>query len=174
MFAHQVVVLVTGAAFHRIHTLPIGSAPDLHGMRMVVIFLARRVPGGVTIHAARMAQYGNYVLESSSSCTLAHEHLRHCLGFGMFGLRSSIECQQKSDDEMTRAQFYILPAARPASSSAALTRSGVNGKSRRRPPVASKIALPIAAGVTVIAVSPAPVAGTSAGVTKMLSILGIS
>ena len=56
----------------------------------------------------------------------------------------------------------------------ALTRSGVNGRSRSRAPVASKIAFPIAAGVTVIAVSPAPVAGTPLGVTKTLSIAGIS
>ena len=39
---------------------------------------------------------------------------------------------------------------------AAFTRSGVNGTSRMRAPVASKIALPIAAATTVIAVSPAP------------------
>ena len=43
--------------------------------------------------------------------------------------------------------------------SAALTRSGVNGTSRMRAPVASKIALPIAPATTVMAVSPAPLAG---------------
>src|SRR6185437_12442952 len=39
---------------------------------------------------------------------------------------------------------------------AALTRSGVKGTSRKRAPAASKIALPMAAGVTVMEVSPAP------------------
>jgi hypothetical protein len=60
------------------------------------------------------------------------------------------------------------------SAKAARTLSGVNGKFRNRKPVAWKIALPMAAGVTVIAVSPAPVAGTPFGVTKTLSIVGIS
>ena len=41
-------------------------------------------------------------------------------------------------------------------SSAAFTRAGVKGICRRRAPVASKMALPIAAATTVIAVSPAP------------------
>ena len=45
--------------------------------------------------------------------------------------------------------------------SAAFTRSGVNGTSRRRTPVASKIALPTAAATIVIAVSPAPIASES-------------
>ena len=68
----------------------------------------------------------------------------------------------------------LRDSLQPLSTSADLTRCGVNGKSRRRAPVASKIAFPIAAGVTVIAVSPAPVAGTSAGVTKIVSTVGIS
>ena len=42
--------------------------------------------------------------------------------------------------------------------SAAFTRSGVNGIWRMRAPVASNIALPMAAAVTVTAVSPAPAA----------------
>ena len=45
--------------------------------------------------------------------------------------------------------------------STAFTRSGVNGTSRMRAPVASKIALPIAAATTVIAVSPEPQASSS-------------
>jgi len=57
---------------------------------------------------------------------------------------------------------------------AALTRSAVNGTSRSRTPVASAMALPMAAGTTVIAVSPAPVAGTSARFTNVISIEGTS
>jgi hypothetical protein len=56
--------------------------------------------------------------------------------------------------------------------SAAFTRSGVNGSRRKRAPVASKIALPSAAATTVIDVSPAPVAGTSGGLMRTLSITG--
>jgi NAD(P)-dependent dehydrogenase (short-subunit alcohol dehydrogenase family) len=44
---------------------------------------------------------------------------------------------------------------------AAFTRSGVNGTSRTRAPVASKMALPIAAATTVMAVSPEPQASSS-------------
>ena len=56
-------------------------------------------------------------------------------------------------------------AARPphkftTASRAAFTRSGVKGTSRSRAPVASKIALPMAAATMVIEVSPAPVAST--------------
>ena len=48
-------------------------------------------------------------------------------------------------------------------SSAALTRSGVNGAWRTRAPVASKMALAIAPAATVTAVSPAPVARARVG-----------
>jgi len=57
---------------------------------------------------------------------------------------------------------------------AAITRSGVNGKVRSRSAVASKIALPIAAGVTVIDSSPAPNAGVPSLATMRVSTGGIS
>src|SRR5215831_10469670 len=60
--------------------------------------------------------------------------------------------------------------AEPATRRAASTRAGVNGTSRNRAPVASNTALPITAGTSVIDVSPAPVAGTPAGVTNTVSI----
>ena len=68
-----------------------------------------------------------------------------------------------------------LPDHRPddLSRAALFHTSGVNGRSRRRAPVASKMALPIAAGVTVIAVSPAPVAGTPAALRKRSRSAGI-
>jgi hypothetical protein len=64
MYAGQIVLLVTGAAFDRIQALAVGSAADLHCMLMTVVSLTGKVSGGVTIHAARMAEYGNDVLES--------------------------------------------------------------------------------------------------------------
>ena len=56
--------------------------------------------------------------------------------------------------------------------SAAFTRSGVNGTSRMRAPVASKIALPIAAATTVIDVSPAPQASSSGWLISTVSMRG--
>jgi len=57
-----------------------------------------------------------------------------------------------------RGPLYAVDAL---AASAALTRSAVNGTVRRRAPVASKIALPIAAATTVIDVSPDPQASSS-------------
>ena len=58
---------------------------------------------------------------------------------------------------------------------AAFTRSGVSGISRTLAPVASKIALPpIAAAITVMVVSPAPVASSSGRLSSTHSIFGIS
>lgn len=56
--------------------------------------------------------------------------------------------------------FFVCLYVRDAN--AALTRSGVNGTWRKRTPVASNTAFAIAAGTTVIAVSPAPIASPSA------------
>ena len=113
MRARQIMVLVTGAALNRIHSLPIRSAPHLHRMLMAVVFLAREVSGGMAIHAARMAQYGNKTLKSSSR-TIAHRRSPYSLG-GMFGLRGGIESRQKSEqtvrrasrDKVSRAQFML-------------------------------------------------------------------
>ena len=58
--------------------------------------------------------------------------------------------------------------------STALTRSRVNGTWRTRAPVASKIALPIAAATIVMAVSPAPVASSSGRLIRTDSIVGRS
>jgi hypothetical protein len=90
----QIMVLVTGAAFNRIHSLPVGSAPDMHRVLMAVVSLARKISGGVTIHAARVAQYRNDGLKSSSR-TIVRRCVLHCGGFSTFGLRSGIECQQE-------------------------------------------------------------------------------
>jgi hypothetical protein len=99
MRARQITVLVTGAAFNRIRSVPIGSAPDLHRMLMAVVSLARKISGGVTIHAARVAQYRNDGLKSSSR-TIAPRCILHCGGFCTFGLRSGIECQQEGGNDV--------------------------------------------------------------------------
>jgi hypothetical protein len=158
MNARQVMVLMTGAAFNRIQSLPIAPPTDLHRMLMAVVALTRKVSTRVAIHAARMAQHRNDGLKSSRAIVT-----RYALG-----LRSGIERQQDCGQEECGASH--LHAFR----SAALTRSCVKGKSRRRALVASKMALPMAAGVTVIAVSPAPIAATPPGVTKTQSTAGIS
>jgi hypothetical protein len=117
-------------------------------MLMTVLSLAGKVSAGVTIHAARMGQHRNDRLERIRSAAR-----RRILPGGIEG--------DQTDEQTKRCHSHTY--APPARSIAALTRLGVNGTLLRRAPVASKIALPIAAGVTVIAVSPAPVAGTPAG-----------
>jgi hypothetical protein len=185
MPAHEVVVLVTGAAFDRIDTVSVGPTANLHGMAMAIVSLARIVSVGVAIHAARVTEYGRKGFESGSGSVLPH-HFLDLLCFGIFtplGVRPQEEHNQQptywsdrnqSSATVTNAHARVPSCPRAASSIAALTRSGVNGKFRRRIPVASKIAFPMAAGAIVIAVSPAPVAGTPAGVTKTLSTVGAS
>ena len=82
MRARKVMVLVTGAALNRIHSLPIGSAPHLHRMLMAVVSLAREVSGGVAIHAARMAQHRNDGLKSSSAIVRGCAQRRHRMPAG--------------------------------------------------------------------------------------------
>jgi hypothetical protein len=77
MHAREVMILMTGAAFNRIYSLPVGSASDLHRVLMAVVSLTRKISGGVAIHAPRMAQYRNDGLKSRSS-------------FARFGLRSGV------------------------------------------------------------------------------------
>jgi hypothetical protein len=66
---------------------------------------------------------------------------------------------------------YAVAAVR--AESAAFTRAGVNGISRSRAPVASNTALPIAAATTVMAVSPAPLAGADGWLTSTASTAGV-
>ncbi len=63
--AGRVVILMTGAAFDRVHTVAVGAAANVHGVRMAVIALTRKISAGVAIHAARMAQYRRQSLRSS-------------------------------------------------------------------------------------------------------------
>lgn len=76
-----------------------------------------------------------------------------------------------ADLRAIRARGARYDAGRAAS--AAFTRSGVNGISRNRAPVASNTALPIAAATAVIDVSPAPLAGASGWGTNTSSMTGV-
>jgi hypothetical protein len=58
--------------------------------------------------------------------------------------------------------------------SAAFTRAAVNGSRRSRTPVASKIALPTAAGIAVMAFSPEPIAGSFGRLMSAIFTSGIS
>jgi hypothetical protein len=109
MRAREVVILVTGAALNRIHSLSIGSAPDLHRMLMSVIALAGKVSTGVTVHATRMAQHRDDSLESGS-CTIVPPYVRRDSGIGMFGLRGGVKCKQEGDeDECGLSHIHALP-----------------------------------------------------------------
>ncbi len=160
MQSGRILFLMTRRAFDGIHSVPIGTAPHLHRMRMAVVPLTWEISPRMTIHAARVTQDRNDILEGGRRCPFPA-----CLSSG--GNRSRPGQQAKTGSS---PGSHALLTAR----SAAFTRSGVKGRSRRRAPVASKIAFPIAAGVTVIAVSPAPVAGTPSGITMTQSIVGIS
>lgn len=59
MFAHEIVVLMAGAALLRGHAVAFGAAPHVHDVRVPIIALAREVALGMTIHTARMAQDGD-------------------------------------------------------------------------------------------------------------------
>ena len=78
-----------------------------------------------------------------------------------------LDCRQSianSQFLMVNCKFHIRAP------NAVFTRSAVNGTWRRRAPVASKIALAIAAATTVTAVSPAPVASSSGRLRSTVSI----
>jgi len=74
-----------------------------------------------------------------------------------------------SDLRAIRTRLYAVPL----DESAAVTRAGVKGISRSLAPVASNTALPIAAATTVMAVSPAPLAGADGWLTSTASTTGV-
>jgi hypothetical protein len=109
------MVLVTGAALNGIQALSIRSAPHLHRMLVAVVALAREVSGGVAIHAARMPQHrkdGFKRCSCTSSCTSIPRSIGYRGGFGMFGLRNGIECQQE-DGQGVGSVSHIHALAEP-------------------------------------------------------------
>jgi hypothetical protein len=54
----KVVVLMARAAFHWVRPVPIRTAANVHGMRMIVVTLPGKVSARVAIHAARVTQNG--------------------------------------------------------------------------------------------------------------------
>src|ERR1035438_1811360 len=87
MQTHQVVVLVTAAAFDRVNPFAIGSSPNLHRVAMAVIPLTGIVSRGVAIHASWVAEYGHKGFEGRSRSSIVR--LRHFMigfGFGAFAV----------------------------------------------------------------------------------------
>ena len=54
MCAVEIVILVAGAAFFRGHSVTVWTSPHIHGVLVSIIALPRKIPSGVTIHAARV------------------------------------------------------------------------------------------------------------------------
>lgn len=166
----KVVVRVARTAFDGIYAVPVRSASHVHRVRVAIVSLTRIISFRMAVHAPRIVEHRHDGFEGSGPIV------------AFCAPRSR---KQQNKQETNRQKVYgcsndhasvkhFAGNFHSACANAAFTRSGVNGKSRTRAPVASKIALPIAAGVTVMAVSPAPVAGTLGGVTNILSIVGIS
>jgi hypothetical protein len=83
--AHEIVILMAGAACDGIHALPAWSAENLHGMAMAVVTLTGKVSMGVTIHTARMTKHGDQGFESSRSAIVVGQHdFTPAFCFGMF------------------------------------------------------------------------------------------
>src|SRR5205823_3988625 len=68
MRAWEIMVLMAGAALFRGHTVAVGAAPHVHGMRMTVISLPREVTLRMAIHTARIAQDRNEGGKQSTIC----------------------------------------------------------------------------------------------------------
>src|SRR5205823_11522567 len=80
-----------------------------------------------------------------------------------------IKVAHRVDDVIEAADHDF--GGRYARSSAAFTRAGVNGTRRRRTPVASNTALPIAAGTKPSAISAAPEGAASGRSIRTISIV---
>jgi hypothetical protein len=100
-----------------------------------------------------VAANSEYPLGSTGGAAFIHESVASY----RIVLRAHVEAFYifDSNGRLVDLRFYVRDPR------AAFTRSGVNGTSRMRTPVASKMALPIAAATTVIEVSPVPQASSS-------------
>jgi hypothetical protein len=108
--------------------------------------------GPYITHVKMVAQAASEVRISSRKLPMRSTGTRNQLGPGA-QLRGRSFFQPRFDYKRCVMAGRDLRALR--------TRSGVNGISRKRTPVASKMALAMAAGTTTIGVSAAPVAGSS-------------
>src|SRR5215469_9149107 len=168
MQAFKIVVLMTTAALERDDAVAFRATADVHGVPVTIVALPRKVSARVAVHAARMLQHR----ENGLKC----RHGRNIIAlFRSDGISPNHQIegenyQHAQEDQRIFARHHLPSLLLLAT--AALTRSAVKGTSRKRMPVASKMALPIAAGTTVIAVSPAPRAGTSRRSTSTTSTVG--
>src|SRR6267142_3505980 len=75
--AGNIMVLMTGRTLFRRDAHASHAAPDIHGVLMPIIALARKIPRRVTIHAARMLQYRQQCCERRC--------VPFCGGAGLYG-----------------------------------------------------------------------------------------
>jgi hypothetical protein len=57
------MVLMTGAAFDRTHSVAIRSTVNLHRVTMAVVTLTGEIPHGVAIHATRVTKHWDNLFE---------------------------------------------------------------------------------------------------------------
>jgi hypothetical protein len=70
VLSFEVVVLVAGAAFYGDDAVTVGTAANVHRVRVLVVALARKVSGGMAIHAARMMQHWHDGFEGAGGCSI--------------------------------------------------------------------------------------------------------
>ena len=85
--AHEIVALMTGAAFDGVYALPVWSTADLHGVSMAIISLSRKISLGMTIDTARMAEHRHNRFESSSAAGIIADSFMNKLCCGIFRSR---------------------------------------------------------------------------------------
>src|SRR5437588_11340320 len=67
MLSREVVVLVTGAAFHAQKTVSIRAAPHIHGVPVPIVSLSREISPGVAVHTPRVMQHLGHGLKGADS-----------------------------------------------------------------------------------------------------------
>jgi hypothetical protein len=66
VLSFEVLILVTAAAGHGGDSISIATAPHVHGVRMSIVSLPRKVSVGMAIHTARMMQHWHYSFERTN------------------------------------------------------------------------------------------------------------
>jgi quinoprotein glucose dehydrogenase len=116
------------------------------------LFSRPRVVGELSIGGGAIAEEGAHAKDDRRDCEY-EQRLENLASHGNVILQSSARTQEPRPAASGERRAYRL-------SSAAFTRALVKGTSRIRAPVASKMALPMAAAARVMVVSPAPIAST--------------
>jgi hypothetical protein len=93
--AHEIVALMTGAAFDGVYALPVWSTADLHGVSMAIISLSRKISLRMTIDPARMAEHRHNRFESSSGAGIIAHSFMNELCRGIFRSRHGNPSHQR-------------------------------------------------------------------------------